>query len=64
MSVEQTTSTYPFDLGTDKYMQFRCGTLPLKQTSLTVGSGEAAAGRYRSGVERTVRLVMLEGSSA
>jgi len=31
VSVEQTTSTYPFDLGTDKYMQFRCGTLPLKQ---------------------------------
>ena len=24
VSVEQTTSTYPFDLGTDKYMQFRC----------------------------------------
>ena len=31
VSVEQATSTYPFDLGTDKYMQFRCGTLPLKQ---------------------------------
>ncbi len=31
VSVDQTTSTYPFDLGTDKYMQFRCGTLPLKQ---------------------------------
>ena len=31
VSVEQSTSTYPFDLGTDRYMQFRCGTLPLKQ---------------------------------
>jgi SAM-dependent methyltransferase len=31
VSVDQTTSTYPFDLGTDRYMQFRCGTLPLKQ---------------------------------
>ena len=31
VSVEQATSTYPFDLGTEKYMQFRCGTLPLKQ---------------------------------
>ena len=28
VSVEQSTSTYPFDLGTDKYMQFRCGTEP------------------------------------
>lgn len=31
VEVDQTTSTYPFEFGSDKDMQFRCGTIPLKQ---------------------------------